>query len=440
MSILESIFNGLFGDYDTQSTTTTAVEHPCSNCPSNCQLYPDACSVCQPYKEQMIDALYWVEHKDELKDQYEVVGINNMNTGSTVCPYCGGPSNDPYICEYCGSQLQEGTGKIRVASAADIPNPVLNAQDIIFDRYNAVSGFAGADSAYGLEGALSGVNSEGLLSSIFNALLGAESSSDSSISIGNKMTEAEIESMADFYDVSVSQYLDGLDNGKYFTLSNKDITVKAEESYVNSTSSSGDSLFGFGSLGSSAGLASAMGLGSLLFGGNKYNKTAAKDYNPNYSYMYSTYPRKYDKKPDPIMPTTVNQKKVASAARKTVQTQSKQVAEAFQKKPEPQADKNPALVPANKTEPANIKAPDIKTAHVVKKTDEKEIKTAHVVQKPKEKDVIKDDPRQKQALPPRPGHDVSGSQGGKNSPDGQGFPGGPGGHGGHGSHGGPGGH
>ena len=472
MSILESIFNGLFGDYETESATTTAVEHPCSNCPSNCQLYPQACSVCQPYKEQMIDALYWVDHKDELKDQYEVVGVNNMNTGSTICPYCGGPSNDPYVCEYCGSQLQEGTGKIRVASAADIPNPVLNAQDIIFDRYNAVSGFAGADSAYGLEGALSGVNSEGLLSSIFNALLGAEESSGSAISIGNKMTEKEIESMADFYDVSVSQYLDGLDNGKYFTLSNKDITVKAEESYVSSNSSYSDSLFGFGSLGSGTGLAGAMGLGSLLFGGDKYNKTAAKDYNPNYSYMY-TSPRKYDKKPEPIMPTTVNQQKVASSVRKKVQAQQQQTASSLKpkpevviekkpqaqkvepvvekkpaseppKRPEPQVEKKPAPMPPKKpdsqadkrpepiqpkkpetvqpkkTEPSNVKTPDIKTASVVKKSEVK--------------DNRKDDPKQTQTLPPKPGHDASGYNGSRKE---DGFPGG---HGGSGGHGGPGGH
>ena len=377
MSILESIFGGLFGDDDTQGTTTARVEHPCQNCPSNCQLYPNACSVCQPYKEQMIDALYWVEHKDELKDQYEVVGVNNMNSGSTVCPYCGGPSNDPYICEYCGSQLQEGTGKIRVASAADIPNPVLNAQDIIFDRYHAVSGFAGADSAYGLEGALSGINSEGLLSSIFNALMGSDTSTES-VTIGNKMTEKEIESMADFYDVSVSEYLDGLDNGKFFTLSNKDISVKAEETYVNSQSSSDDSLFGLGGLG--GGLAGAMGLGSLLFGGNKYNKEAAKDYKPNYSYSY-TRPQSYDKKPAPIMPTTVNQKKVASSARKTMMAQHKQAASALPKAGTPVMEKKVTPVQPKKVEPViEKKSQTVKVEPVLEKKSQT-VKVEPVIEK-----------------------------------------------------------
>ena len=242
---------------------------------------------------------------------------------------------------------------------------------------------------------------------------------------------------------------------------------------MNSNSSYSDSLFGLGNLGSGTGLASAMGLGSLLFGGNKYNKTAAKDYNPNYNYMY-TSPRKYDRKPEPIMPTTVNQKKVASSARKTVQAQNKQAAEAFQKKPEPVVEKKPAQEPPKKTEPVVEKRPapmppkrpesqtdkrpepvqpkkpeavQPKKPEAVqpKKTEPSnskapDIKTASVVKKSEIKDNRKDNPKQTQTLPPKPGHDASGYS--ENKKDG-GFPGGhggPGGHGPSGGHGGPGGH
>ena len=278
MSILETLFGGLFGNDDYKEET--AVEHPCSNCPGNCSIAPGACSVCQPYKEKMIDAIYKVEHKDEIVSQYEVAGTS-AQSGAVVCPHCGGHSEDHYVCEYCGSKLQEGSGKIKVASAAEIPNPVLEAQDIIFARFNAVKNFAGADEAYGLVDALSGVETEGLLSSIFNALMGSTSESNE-LSIGSKMSESEIEEMAKYYDVSVSDYLQGLDNGKYLTMSNKKTAAKAEEEYKNTYSGQSSLLSGItGMSGASglsgvSGLASAIGLGSMLFGGSSYNYSAAR--------------------------------------------------------------------------------------------------------------------------------------------------------------------
>ena len=267
MSLLDKLF-GLFSDGTDSSSTV--VEHPCSNCPSSCSIAPAACSVCQPFKEQMIDAIYRVEHKDEILEQYEVAGISAQE-GAVVCPHCGGTSDNPYICDYCGSKLQDGSGKIKVASAADLPNPVLEAQDIIFRRYDAVRGYVGADSGYGYEDALSGVGSQGLLSSIFSAFMGTSSSSDS-YSIGNRMTEEEIKEMADYYDVSVSEYLTGLDNGKYLTLSNKTTAAKAEETYTSTHQTTSSS----GGLSDLTGLAGAMGIGSLLFGGSRYNRSVAR--------------------------------------------------------------------------------------------------------------------------------------------------------------------
>ena len=269
MSILETLFGGLFGD-DDESVQETAVERPCSNCPGSCSIAPSACSVCQPYKEQMIDAIYWVEHKDELLSRYEVTG-NTATQGAVVCPHCGGHSDNLYVCDYCGSRLQEGNGKIQVASASEIPNPVLEAQNIIFDRYEAVKNFEGADEAYGLVDALSGIGSQGLLSSIFDALLGSSADNDSK-TIGNKMTESEINEMADYYKVSVAEYLNGLDNGKYLTLSNKKTAAAAEAQYTQSNTSSSAG----GSLSDLSGLGGAIGLGSLLFGGSSYNYNAAR--------------------------------------------------------------------------------------------------------------------------------------------------------------------
>ena len=115
MSFLESLF-GSFTDSDDSSSAS--VQHPCSNCPSNCAVYPEACPVCQPYKEKMIDALYNVEHKDEILAKYEVVGTSDAAaTGFITCPYCGGQSANPYVCEYCDSKLQDGSAKVKVSSA-----------------------------------------------------------------------------------------------------------------------------------------------------------------------------------------------------------------------------------------------------------------------------------------------------------------------------------
>ena len=264
MSLFDKLFGGLF-DLDDDNTQA---EHPCSNCPASCTIAPAACPVCQPYKEQMIEAIYRVEHKDEIISQYEVVGTS-ASTGTVVCPHCGGHSENPYVCDYCGSKLQEGSGKIQVESAKDIPNPVLEAQDLIFSRYEAVRKYAGSDSGYGYEDALSGIGSQGLFSSIFSALMGFDDDSDSK-SIGNKMTESEISEMAKYYGVSVSDYLQGLDNGKYLTLSNKSAAARAEQQYSSSHSQS--SGMGMGGL---AGAAGAAGLASLLFGGTTYNTSAA---------------------------------------------------------------------------------------------------------------------------------------------------------------------
>lgn len=217
----------LLGDLFKEIAGATTVQHPCSNCPSNCQMYPNACEVCKPYKEKILDALYGVEHKDEIAAKYEVVSDIHENTGTIVCPHCGGSSENHYVCDYCGSKLQEGSQKIQVKSAADIPNPVMDCQDLIFARYDAVNGYGGStgDMKDVLETIYS-LRTRGLLGTILKAV--NEVRSAESV-IGSKMSEFEIEEMANAYGVSEVVYLAGLDNGKYLTKSARLAYQKAQQ-------------------------------------------------------------------------------------------------------------------------------------------------------------------------------------------------------------------
>ena len=217
MSLLGNLFNSLFGIKEKEKQ----VDLPCSNCPSGCSIAPEACDVCKPYKTQLLDVLYYVDDIDAFRARYEVVG-ENVATGTYECPYCGAPSADPYICEYCGMSIKEDNGKIRVARASDIPNPILQAQDIIWERYgNIVDGYDDDES------------SGGLLSAISELFTGSSGNSHEN-PLGTKMSEDDIKEAAKLYGVKISEYLTGLDNGKYKTLKAK----KKEDSYSTLTSSS----------------------------------------------------------------------------------------------------------------------------------------------------------------------------------------------------------
>ena len=175
-----------------------ATTKPCTNCPSSCSIYPDACDECKEYKEELLDALYWVENRDEYYDGFEIVSPNaQANAGTVLCPSCGAPvSATAKFCEYCGTQLSAEAEKIQVHSAAEIPDPILSAQDLIYDRREIVKSYS---------------KSSGLLGSLKNIF----GSSTDSLDLGDKMTVAEIENMANKYGVTVSSYLAGLDDGLY---------------------------------------------------------------------------------------------------------------------------------------------------------------------------------------------------------------------------------
>ncbi len=207
MSVLDNLFSSLTGG------DGPGKEHPCRNCPGDCPIAGEACEICRPYKEKLLDALYNVEHAEELRARY-VVSPSGAPAGTVTCPYCGAPSANRVICEFCGMELGEGDGKIYVASAAEIPNPILDARDIIYDRYAAVGGRYTAASSY-----LSQIGVQktgGFLSGLLDLLNGGDSEG-----LGTKMTEAEILEAAGLYGMTVAQYLSGLDNGSCLPLSEK---------------------------------------------------------------------------------------------------------------------------------------------------------------------------------------------------------------------------
>ncbi len=217
MSIINDFLEKITGlDLDGSDSGKKTVERPCSNCPSNCAIAGTACSVCEPYKKKLIDAVYHVDHIDDYYDQYEVVSKPQASSGGTVhCTHCGAGSANPYICEYCGSQLSEApvsSGKIQVSAASEIPNPIMEAQDIIWERYDAVVGKSSAGNT----------SSGSFLTDLFSQLIGTDYSDDKNNSVlGAKMSEAEIKEAASLYHVTTGEYLTGLDNGKYLTLSGK---------------------------------------------------------------------------------------------------------------------------------------------------------------------------------------------------------------------------
>ena len=230
---------GILSDIVNGGNEEEDVQRPCRNCPSDCAIAPDACDECKEYKEKLIDALYNVEHLDAFYDRYEVTGEASAPTAGTInCPYCGGPSSAALtVCEYCGMQLREDSGKIRVASASEIPNPILEAQDLIFARRAAVSKYEKEEGG-GLLG--------GLLEAAASLIGGG-----SDDAFGGKMTEDEIKETAAAYGVSVSSYLNGLDNGTYLTRSAK--------ARADSAAASGHGMNGaaYGAAGAGIGMAGA---------------------------------------------------------------------------------------------------------------------------------------------------------------------------------------
>ena len=205
MSILGNLINGVFGGNDGESSEPK----PCPNCASSCEFFPDACGECAAYKQKLIDALYDVAHLEEYYDRYEVVSPAAVE-GTVNCPACGAPNPASAVaCEFCGTQLREGSAKIQVASASEIPDPIQLAQDVIFDRQAVIQKYEREKS--------------GFLENLTELFSGEEEAA-----ITGRMSTDEVKAVAAEYGVSVSDYLQGLDNGTYLTASAKKKHDEAE--------------------------------------------------------------------------------------------------------------------------------------------------------------------------------------------------------------------
>lgn len=225
MAILGNILNNLLNLNEDDSSCSPK---PCNNCPSACELFPDSCELCKPFKEKLIDQLYDVEHLEEFNARYEIVN-QSQTEGTQACPYCGGSNPaSAYACEYCGSQLRENNGKIQISSAKEIPDPIQLAQNTIFERRQTVC--------------RSTESSTGILDGISQLLNGKDGDN-----FGERMTDEEIEQTAESYGVSVSTYLQGLDNGKYLTASAKKLRQSQNIGTAAGAAAVGGTALGLGS-------------------------------------------------------------------------------------------------------------------------------------------------------------------------------------------------
>ena len=219
MSIINDFLEKITGlDLDGSDSKENAVKHPCANCPSNCVIAGTACPVCEPFKRRLIDAVYHVDHLDEYYAKYEVVSKPQNVSGGTHCTHCGANSADPYICEYCGSKLADApasSGKIQVSAASEIPNPIMEAQDIIWERYDTLM------KQFSTVGLKTSMVKGSLIGDLMSQIFNSDNEDEETSALGAKMSEAEIREAAGLYNVSVGSYLTGLDNGRYLTLKGK---------------------------------------------------------------------------------------------------------------------------------------------------------------------------------------------------------------------------
>lgn len=186
-----SFFSKLFGGGTKKS------KKPCDNCSSECKYCPGCCDECKPYKDALADWLYTVDHLNEYYTKYVVVN-DEIDVGTVNCPACNA-ANPSYNakCDFCGTALREGNGKIPVKSARDIPDPIVEAQNIIFDRDELIREYASSDDE------------------VVDAIAGLFGKGEDDDRLGDKMSVSEIKAAASSLGVSVSEYLQGLDNGVY---------------------------------------------------------------------------------------------------------------------------------------------------------------------------------------------------------------------------------
>lgn len=193
---------------------------PFPDCPVLCYVHPMACSECSVIKKKINDALERLENKDLVYSGY-VIDPNAAPGGERECATCGAPASaSDTECEYCGADLTDGRSPIRIRNASDLPNPAMEAQDLIFERRAVEKRYIKEknSAAKGVLGTLVGIGMS----------LGSTMSG-----VDQKMSMTELQEMADSYGVSLYSYLKGLDAGQYLTKkgkANQDALEKVSDS------------------------------------------------------------------------------------------------------------------------------------------------------------------------------------------------------------------
>ena len=179
---------------------------PFPTCPKGCYIFPEACDECSKYKKQLSEYLHLVENLEEYYGRFSIDPTASKE-GEGTCYFCGAPVGLKNTkCEYCDSILNSTNTVIRIQSKDCIPNPILQAEQIIYERYRMAEIYQKKKGSGGLVKGLLGMG-----------MIAGNKMNDFS----TLMTTEEIQKMATTYGVSVKAYLEGLDCGKYLTLAGK---------------------------------------------------------------------------------------------------------------------------------------------------------------------------------------------------------------------------
>lgn len=219
--------NKKVGDYIKKTMGVSDGERPYPSCPKACRIAPNSCQSCIALKEQVKEALYFVDNQEEYYAQFEV--CDAVSDAERRCPVCGAPAdvNDPE-CEYCGAELSAGRVRIRVKSKQDIPSPIMAAYQRVHARQLYMADEQKKRSAEG-GGFLRGVVDS--LGNMANQLNG----------VSKAMSLSEIEGTAKEYGVSVCGYLEGLDDGTYLTAAGKRALDQLNKQHAESQRRSAES-------------------------------------------------------------------------------------------------------------------------------------------------------------------------------------------------------
>lgn len=179
---------------------------PYSTCPLACFIAPEACEECKSYKEALKEVLEDVENPEAYYSNF-ILDPDAMPGGERECWYCGAPAlGVARECEYCGSDLGNGKSLIRVQSKNEIPDPIVKAVNIIYERQKMAARYHKEKGSGGLVKGLLGLG--GIATMKMNAF-------------DKPMTVQEVKETAKSYNVSVCTYLSGLDTGTYMTKAGK---------------------------------------------------------------------------------------------------------------------------------------------------------------------------------------------------------------------------